>query len=319
MSKPREILIVGGSRWARQMAGELILNYGNSIKIDIFSKTNYENMNVWASDKKYSQYLYIKNKISLKKSNYFASIIVNSANDHYLLAKESISNRIPTLVEKPVTLSWNDSKALSLLAEEKKTILCSANVYLFSKLLNSFSKIVNKNSEIQEIELNWFDPKIENRYGESKRQDLSISVSTDVLPHVLSILKVITLKNNFQISSCNIYDSLNKASINISIDNISCKIKLIRFSESRKRTIKVKTVKDIFLLDFTNEDHHLFINDLEKNDLINNKEDKPLILMLKTFINNVESKNIDPFLNIGFGLTINKVIDDINNLISLKS
>ena len=78
MSKPREILIVGGSRWARQISGELILNYGKSIKIDIFSKTNYENMNAWASDKKYSQYLCIKNKVSLKESNYFASFCVQS-------------------------------------------------------------------------------------------------------------------------------------------------------------------------------------------------------------------------------------------------
>ena len=309
----KKILVYGGGRWAKQIIQELSIISQGSIELHIISPKNYLNMKKWIIEKGLDQFAFSYKNKSICNENYFAAIIVNSASDHFRDTKATLEKGIPTLVEKPVTLSYKNTKTLKNLSEKSQTLLCAANVFLFSKRIKIFSNYINSISNQYNIDITWTDPESELRYGELKRQDLSIPAHADYLPHILSILKLMTSNNLFHLDCCKLSKDTNMAKINLSIGDIICKIDLKRNADSRKRKIKIKMVKNYILLDFHDDDYKVFKNENLTKVLKSDENDKPLRKMLETFINCIENNIVNEYLSIDFGVNVNKLIEEVSN------
>lgn len=310
----KEILVFGGGRWSRQIIQELLLILNKNFNITIISPRNFENMIEWSKRELETDRVIIKKSFLPNEKKYIASIIANSVTDHYLSAKISLENYIPTIIEKPVTNSSYQTKQLIEFAHQQLTILCSANVFLYSNNIELFSKYISKKDKIDNFEFIWTDPQNETRYGEIKKSDTSISVYANYLPHVISICKILFATDQFAIKNIKMLENNNQAIIEVKINNIICLIKLNRNGNKRQRIIKMKSQNDEIRFDFTDETPKLFINNIKDINYEFDKNDRPLSKMLGTFLKSAETSCYESNLDINFGLKINEIINELDNL-----
>ena len=199
-------------------------------------------MKKWISLNNFSSVRVNKN-IPKSKNNFFASIVANAVKDHYSSAMKSLKNKIPTLVEKPVTLSQLQTKDLIYEAKKNNVNLFTSNIFLFSHNVLSFFDRINKKSKIRSIKIYWKDPLKEIRYGEVKKSDLSIPIYADYLPHILPFIRKLTNKKSITLASARFSKDDNKVVFNFVANNIKCHVILDRAATKRVRVIKNKKCK----------------------------------------------------------------------------
>jgi len=306
----KNVLIIGGGRWARVIVEVILDLLPDTSQVFIFSAKNSEAMSVWTREKKIeSKTVIVSDLLDLDIEKITAAIVVNAARDHEKAAEWAIQNGLPVLVEKPVTLNINSTKRLMKLANEKKNILTAAHVFRFSRYLENFSHALN-NQVITSIKIHWMDAKSEIRHGEQKSYDSSLPIYKDVLPHILSILATLCLPLPEQIENMTLTNGGSDLEMEFLLGNIPCFLKLTRDGNKRKRLIKVETESDILKMDFTKEPGMIINQYSQVNaDPDWNLEMRPLASMLTAFLNSVSSGLVDNRLDITFGLKVNEFID----------
>ena len=294
--KKHNILLFGGGRWARQIIREIVTNFKNKYNIVVITPRNSIEMKKWIRLNNFSSVRVNKN-IPKLKNNFFASIVANSVNDHYLSAIKSLKNKIPTLVEKPVTLSQSQTKKLIYEAKKNNVKLFTSNVFLFSHNIISFLDKIKKKSKIRLIKIYWKDPLKEIRYGEMKKSDLSIPIYADYLPHILPFIWKLTNQKNIKLTSHRFSKDENKVKFNFLANYIKCHITLDRAAIKRVRLIKIDSERSTFTFNFHTSKPKF--------------NDRPLAKMLKTFFICAEKNINNHKLNIELSLKINQMMDQI--------
>lgn len=315
---PRSIAIIGGGRWSRVIVKTICEITSGDIEIFIFSLHNKTNMKEWLKENKFIQNVKIFN--NFKKFNQFnfeSLIVANAASDHMFAIQKGLNSKIPVLVEKPITLSYSDSLRMVRLAKEKKTFIGSAHVFLYSSYLNKFSRYVSSSKTIKSIEIEWADPKIENRYGEKKYFDPSLPIFFDLLPHVLSIFKVLLGKTALEFKNLQFEKGGSKLEFDFLLEEVNCKVRLARNSIARKRIVQILG-DDQFEMDFSIEPGVINYGSLTTSgDEDWNSNPRPLARMLKAFLIQSKGTLYDSRLDVKLGLQANKLIDEV--LISYNS
>ena len=247
------IAVIGGGRWSRVLLQVLYEIVPSSVEISSHSKHNVIGMKKWAHKNGLINRIKIfKNYPKISQGKSCAIIVANATQDHEKVVKWALSNYLPVLVEKPITLNYDTTKSLINLARMSKTYLGVSHVFLFAKHIDVFSNLVVKLNDIRDIKVNWIDPLYEKRHGEIKKYDPAVPIYVDWLPHIISILDFFFPRSNHIIKNIRLYKGGSRVKIYTLLKNTNCEISLVRNGSKRKRSFEIKTDEKINL-DFINE------------------------------------------------------------------
>ena len=311
------IAIIGGGRWARVLTETVSGIVAKSTLISIYSAHNADAMLIWVQEKNFKQDIRVHSDISkLEAHKIEGAIVVNAARDHALIIEKIIHLGVSVLVEKPVTLSYAATSRLAKLADTKNVLFTAAHVFLFASYLENFSYLVINSGKVKSIHVNWTDPKSESRHGEFKQYDQGLPVFYDWLPHILSIITVLTSSTSIKDINTDFYKGGAHVEIKFMLDDIFCHIKLVRNDGIRRRVFEVITDQTL-RLDFSDEPG--MIHNAEYASCGDEKwglEKGPAAQMLSAFLIQAAGGDIDKRLDIDIGLRANRLIDRVANLYS---
>lgn len=311
MNSSININIIGGGRWARVILEVISRIADNSDIITVYSKNNSLGMIEWISSKNLGRKILVFEDLPKKfTTDKTAVIIVNAARDHEKFILASLTAGASVLVEKPITLSYISGVKIAKAAKKLEKHLSSAHVFLFATYFINFSKLVLNAGKINRIDIHWEDPMVEDRYGEKKNYDSGLTVLSDWLPHVLSMISAIVPIKDFIFLSIELNRGGASVTLDILANHIPCRIILTRNGKSRKRLMNVNTETKVLKLNFSKEPGTIYDGLIEingDNEWGINKS--PLESMLKAFLKSVSNNIFDERLNIEIGLKSLKVID----------
>lgn len=310
------VAVIGGGRWARIILETLNLSQliPSSIPISVHTKSNAPAMNSWVQKSGYVQRIEVYDSLPQNLGKRSAVIIANKVEDHKIAAAYCLEQGATVLVEKPIATCYEDVALLTKVAEFHGGMLLPAHVFAFAEYLEVLVKIVSDTSagSMKQVRIVWSDPRVEERYGELKSFDPAVSIISDWLPHIFSILSVFFIDLVPRVNHLNISRGGQGAEIKLSFNEVQCIISLNRNSEERIRIIEIETANSEFKMDFTLEPailKHFHLGSECKT--IIETEQRPLKKMLDQFILCVCSGSFDTRFDLKNTLNSYKIIDQL--------
>ena len=309
----KNIIIFGGGRWARIILSELISSK-KCKKILVVTPNNYDFMTDWVRQSNFAEIIKVNyNCMNLKA--YDGCIVANKALDHYKTAIRTIKVGIPTLIEKPYTLATKDVKRLISAAKISNTVALPAYVYNFCHYIEKFKKIVRLSENIKGIKFIWTDEIFENRYGETKYIDKTISIFDDILPHILSILNNV-FEEGFEENPEIIFSNMKSfVQININMCNIKAEIILSNNYIFRQRNLSFVDKNGYHALDFSNESWNIdsaYLPENNQGKIIHNS----MKTMLCSFLDGIDLNRYDERFDVTNLKKNYSLIEKLNNKIN---
>jgi hypothetical protein len=308
MHKDSVLAIIGGGRWGRVylsiLANIISLRFK---KIVMVSQYNAEKISTLTSKHQLISSIPIEMVSSIEElcalNQVKAAIIVNEAEKHFETAQFLINKGCNLLIEKPVVL---ETRQITLLIEQAKAmrvVLVPGLTYRFCAYIDNFSKILFQHiEEFNEaptfFSIEWSDPSVELRYGETKKYDPKVNLAQDIMPHIWTILYGTFKTRNIIVKSCQTINEFN-GNFLVEIDQkLQGNILLKREAMERKRKIEVKFSSKTTLLDFTKEPGNI---SKEENSISGasipgdpnwQEKSSPLTLQLNYFFSRIENSKL---------------------------
>jgi predicted dehydrogenase len=180
-----------------------------------------------------------------------AVIVANRSPMHGETAGRVLAANKHVFVEKPFTLDLEQACSLVKQAKDRNLTLVVGLEYLFATYLRSLHKLIAL-SRVRHVSLDWFDPVVEFRHGGEKRRDPYTSIFHDILPHVWSILRVLTQAEATQTRGVAVRGL--QVELELSIVDTEVVVRMDRHAERRLRRISIDmTEGGNVQLDFTIE------------------------------------------------------------------
>jgi predicted dehydrogenase len=310
---PEHIAVIGGGRWARVLLEVLCSLVPPTVRLSAHSPHNAGAMQAWVLARGLEHRIRVLSeypKVIAGKSG--AVIVANAARDHEKAIEWALSERLPVLVEKPVTLSSAATQRMADLAMSKETYLASAHVFLFARYVDVFSKLVSEGGGVQSIRVQWMDPQAESRYGEVKSYDPGLTVYADWLPHIISILGSLSPDSMQVLQKLEVLRGGAYLKLDIQLGDTPCEIELVRNGNGRQRLIEVTTRHGPITLDFAKEPGTIVSGTTARyGDPAWESEPRPVSGMLRAFLLGAAGGGRDERLDIGIGLRANQLIDQL--------
>jgi predicted dehydrogenase len=120
-----------------------------------------------------------------------AAVICTASANHAQDASFVLGHGIPSLVEKPLAMDMASATELVTLAARRRLALAICLPLLMASYLRRF-KAACGGRVIDLLRLHWFDPATESRYGDVKYTDINTHKVDEILPHLWSIIAVLT-------------------------------------------------------------------------------------------------------------------------------
>ena len=312
MIEQKKIVVFGGGRWARVLLGVFLKNTESSTVYVVHTKHFVAEMRLWANKKGFGNRVFISDaEVDFQSVKYMAAVVANAAPEHKMTASKAIAAKVPVLIEKPMTPSYADTADLFVEAALNNTLLLGSWVFLYASYLDNFIKYVENIEDIQELYFNWTDEIAESRYGEVKSFDVATPIFKDILPHIMSILSKILNSQVYEFRSCNVSRGGCCLEVKVVISDVTCFLKLERNSSSRQRQIQLLGKRDV-QLNFSIEPGVIY-NDGEiiNADSCWDLSPSPLEKMVKVFLSEVGSTEINQGWESHLALPVSKLIDQI--------
>jgi predicted dehydrogenase len=313
---PDNVAIIGGGRWSRVLTEVLSAIVPPFVRISVHSPRNAVAMALWVSERGLGERIHVSSGLPIffsESSN--AMIVVNAACDHEKAIEYALSKGVPVLVEKPLTLNFATAQRLAELARSQNTYFAAANVFLFAKYVEVFSKIITAEKGINFIRVHWMDPQSEYRHGGTKSYDPGLTIYADWLPHITSILGALT---SSQTQICEKLE-FSRGGAHLKIDfllgDIPCVVELVRNGNYRQRVIEVTSQQKKITLDFSIEPGTIVYEAAAIcGDPHWDIKPKPVSSMLEAFLQGAVGGIRDARLDIAIGLRASQVIDQVSSL-----
>lgn len=308
---PDRIAVIGGGRWARVLSEVVCGLVPSSVEISVHSLHNAEAMSSWVSAQGLGHRVHVSPQwpklLSVKSS---AVIVANAARDHEWAVESAFNDRVPVLVEKPITLTAAASQRLANVARGRKVRFAAAHVFLFARYLDNFSRLVSEAGTIRSLRVRWMDPRIENRYGERKQYDPSLPVFADWLPHVLSMVGSLVPGLPQMCVGLDFRRGGAHLELELRLGDIPCSVQLVRNGDRRERIILVDAGRKTLQLDFSIEPGTITSgSSTVVGDPDWETKRRPAARMLTAFLQWAAGGEGDGRLNIDVGLQASQVID----------
>ena len=307
----QNIILFGGGRWAKVIVKTLLNIINSESLIYIKTKKCKNSMMDWIVCESLSKRVFIFNNLNeLKTKNIKVAIVANSPKDHYESASWALENNLNVLIEKPLCISKKEFLMLINIAEESQGKICAAHVFNYLSSLKIYRDYIPEMDKINEIKIQWVDPEKEIRYGEIKNTFPKIPIYLDILPHIFSIFYTIWEYLPSKIEKVNLSKGSSILYFESFINETKCKITIERSGLKRVREIEAKTKDNFFKLNFAKEPGFIESkNNVFKLENINHKYQRPLSLMLKSFLEFSHKQKCDKRLSHEFVLNFLEVCE----------
>jgi predicted dehydrogenase len=235
-------------------------------------------------------------------------IVANAARDHARAIEWALDACVPTLVEKPFTVSLEDTRRLVRRARHDGTPLFAAHVMMFAGYLVALARLL-RGHRLTGLQIEWRDPAQEVRYGERKRFDAGVPVYVDCLPHIASVLALLCPAASVSGRSLQVERGGARVLLQLRVGEIDCEVALERNAPARVR--KVVASGAVFAqLDFTREPGELRVDDVVGNaDPEWQSRPRPMAAMLEAFIEAARGGEPDARLDAGIAMCAAELID----------
>ncbi len=254
------LAIIGGGRWGQVILSVLANMNVPFDRIVIVSKANTKEVSDKIAAINVVSNIPFENLLTisdlLTKYRIKAAIVVNSATQHFETALYLIRQGVHVLIEKPIVSSVKQMQILIDEAIKYNVVLVPGLNYLFCSYIKNFALLANNKSIPKKFYFRWIDVLNEERYGQVKKHDLTISVVEDVMPHVWSILYSIFRQPRIKIQTC-MQDNLS-ATLALLINQMKGEIILQRNGTKRERCITLEYDHELLTLDFAVEPGTIF-------------------------------------------------------------
>ena len=192
-------------------------------------------------------------EIDFDDSNIDGAIVASSTNSHYEIVKSLLLNKIPVLVEKPVTVKITELDELIKISKESSTIMRVGFIELYNPVIGHVGKLIDES--INNISISRLSPPDHMQRGLS-------DVLYDLAIHDISIIDKLFNLKDFQMVTKELKkknDQVSDANISFSIGNINFSLETSNRAHEKKRTWEVYTdnflyVFDLFELKITKKD-----------------------------------------------------------------
>ena len=301
-----EISVIGGGRWARTIVSVLSALPGRSDQITLHSPSNFAGLKAWVEQPQFAGRLQVRDvwpALRAGPGRPDAVIIANRVGQHFDAAARALGEGIMILVEKPVSVSLREIRELGEIATAQGTILAASHVLLFARYFQAYAEAVARLGEGRRLRFVWTDGTADVIRNEIKSYDAAVTVSDDVLPHILPMIA------RLQFGDCT-FDSIDVARggarLEISLRSAGRPVSLsiARNDDGRRRRIEVDTDNGVAALDFASEPGMIEISGNRTNgDPQWDSAPRPLATMLTAFIAAVEGGPLDPRLSSALAVT----------------
>ena len=253
---PDTLIIVGGGRWAKVYVEILDELLSVQSEIIICSPTQYHSLVGWVKEsnqlgRTVSVVTDLKEQIGSK--NIGAAIVVNQSSHHVATTSEILKASIPVLVEKPVATQTNEALELYALSRSKRTVLAAGHVFQFSSYLIKLAMSLNTLSDLKRLVINWSDPDLEIRYGETKSFDYAAPIIHDIMPHIYAICRHFVIDAPLYISEVRVKHGGRHVELVVKANQVVIEVRLERCAEKRQRLLHLELQDEGIELDFTKE------------------------------------------------------------------
>ena len=228
-------------------------------------------------------------EIDFDDSNIDGAIVASSTNSHYEIVKSLLLNKIPVLVEKPVTVKITELDELIKISKESSTIMRVGFIELYNPVIIHIEKLIIEN--INNIKISRLSP------PDGMQRGLS-DVLYDLAIHDISIINKLFNLKDFQMTTKDLNkknDLVSEANISFTIGNINFLLETSNIADEKKRIWEVFTDNFLYVLD-------LVELKITKKDLITKKifseqqltvDTQPLDAQLDDFILYIQKNNND--------------------------
>lgn len=311
ISWPREVLLLGGGRWARVVAEVLCQLLPPNHGLTICSPKGASSLIIWARQKGMEGRVKIlAERPTINAADPPAVLIVNAAHDHISSANWALAQGATVLVEKPMSI--NLAALLDLVDQPAaRHRLHAAHVFRFANYLKTLRQRIAMAGPLRSLKVTWEDGLREVRYGETKHYDSSISILQDCLPHVVSILQA--LISDFAPSFAGPIDVEHggaRVRLPLYLGGIPCELVLARHAPKRVRRVQAQTDRGSITMDFTVEPGLIEHNGLKLTADPNwSSQRRPLASLLTAFLDAAGGASPDPRLSISTALEACRLMD----------
>jgi len=228
-------------------------------------------------------------EIDFDDSNIDGAIVASSTNSHYEIVKSLLLNKIPVLVEKPVTVKITELDELIKISKESSTIMRVGFIELYNPVIIHIEKLIIEN--INNIKISRLSP------PDGMQRGLS-DVLYDLAIHDISIINKLFNLKDFQMATKDLNkknDLVSEANISFTIGNINFLLETSNIADEKKRIWEVFTDNFLYVLD-------LVELKITKKDLITKKifseqqltvDTQPLDAQLDDFILYIQKNDND--------------------------
>ena len=317
MSNIEEYVLIGGGRWARQYLQTLLRVTPIESKVIVITKHNKDKIQNNFSTAIEEKRLVVHHDMdSLRIDNVVLSIVANAAEQHYETTIEMLSHKIPTLVEKPIALSFEACSALLGAATRNSTSLFGSNLILFSPIAELLGVLRVSQLDPIEVVIKWSDSADEIRYGEVKRFNHKINALLDIMPHILNLLNCVFTQTSELMIDHDLTSQPRSAAITFRRSDAVCKVHIDQGSHYRERLITlVYSDGSINVIDFTNENKILYTgsNRFAKKTSLNQIQQRPMARMLESAMHSISQQITDLRLSPYISLEYGRIFDLVGN------
>jgi len=227
------IAIIGIGKWGKNLLSE----FSKICKIKYCYSKGSESNILWLS-KNHPKINFCNNlQVILDDPLIDAVIIATPIKTHYDLVIKSLKSKKHVFVEKPISTTVKEGNNLLKIAKNNNLTLFVGNIFLYHPIFIKLKKILQK-EKIQSLYFDW------EKFGAFNEE-----LSFDILTHYIIIAnellgkpkKVFVHKKIGLITNCDI--------ISLQMDfikNIECFMHINRVSSTKKRTIIIKTSKNLY-------------------------------------------------------------------------
>ncbi len=240
MGTPQTVLILGGGRWAKSIAGGVLKIVSIRTRIIVCSPRGAEEIRRWVRQCNLGARIEVLAQRPAKRYVGITAVIVaNAARSHFQSVFWAISFAEAILVEKPFALTRRQVQQLTVEADRLERFLAPAQVFLFCRYFHAYANCLTRSGSVKHVRLEWLDESAEHRYGENKKYDSSIPVFSDVLPHLLSVLNVLFGQIPDKASLTEVRRGGSEVVLRLFMDDFHCDVVVARNAEMRCRRLLV--------------------------------------------------------------------------------
>lgn len=263
-ARPVPVMIVGGGRWGRVWASVIAGIRKTGAGITIVARQNPSETRDWTIAEGFRDMTVTDGIISAlnSKPRPEIAIVASRPRDHVRDALDVLSAGIDVLVEKPLASAAADAVSLLQAAARTRRLLGVGTEFALLPAFHQAASVMETwKADDLTVSLEWEDPVDEVRHGIKKTTHEEIDILEDLLPHALSIFRILKPDARFTLSERRL--ASGKRGGLLLRDRDGCPFRLYCNGEgaSRRRFLRIESADVRASVDFSSHPARIVVRD----------------------------------------------------------